>query len=240
MLYDKKILAFIPARGGSKGIKHKNIYNVLGKPLVSYIINAAKKSKYVDEIIVSTDDMEIADIAKNCGAKIPFMRPAEFAQDTSKTLDAVLHGVRWLKEHGELYDILVLLQPTQPLTSAQDIDNAIEIFLSREDASQKGLVALSPVHDHPILIRAVNDDGTISRLLNVGSTVRRQDMPVYYRVNGCIYINLFASIDEHTSFNDNLLAYVMPKERSIDVDDLSDIAQIEYYLKNTGGGIIEE
>lgn len=228
MFNNQKILALIPARGGSKGIKDKNIIFLAGKPLIAYSIEAAKYSKYIDDIIVTTDSEKIAEISKQYGASVPFMRPAELATDTSKTIDAVLHAIRTLETMEKKYDVLVLLQPTQPLRTDADIDKAIEVYYKNKE---DGLVSVSPVDDSPLLIRAISNDGKLLNLLSQNSTCRRQDMPEYYKVNGCIYINKIEEINENTSFNDNKIPFIMTKEHSIDIDELSDLCIAEYYFK---------
>ncbi len=227
MYNGERILAVIPARGGSKGIPHKNIINLCGKPLIGYSIEAGLGSKYIDYVLVSTDDVEIADVARSFGANIPFMRPSELASDTSKTIDAVLHVKNELAAQGESFSVLVLLQPTEPLRTSGDIDSAIEKYYRNEC---KPLASVSEVDDHPILIRSIKGDRLIP-FLNVSSTCRRQDMPKYYRVNGCIYINRIDELSEATSFNDNEIPYVMERNHSIDIDELSDLALAEFYLK---------
>lgn len=228
MFNNQKILALIPARGGSKGIKDKNIVFLAGKPLIAYSIEAAKYSKYIDDIIVTTDSEKIAEISKQYGASVPFMRPAELATDTSKTIDAVLHAIRTLETMGKEYDVLVLLQPTQPLRDNKDIDEALEVYYKNKEG---GLVSVSLVDDSPLLIRSINKDGTLVNLLSQNSTCRRQDMPEYYKVNGCIYINKIDEINENTSFNDNKIPFIMTKEHSVDIDEVSDLWIAEYYLK---------
>lgn len=227
MIEKNKIVALIPARGGSKGIKNKNIINLCGKPLISYTIQAALESKYIDKVIVSTDSQEIADVAIKYGAEVPFLRPGELASDTSKTIDAVMHAVGELEKRKEEYDILILLQATQPLRTADDIDSAIELFIKNKGQS---LVSVSPVEDNPILIRTIDNLGRMNSILPMKSTCRRQDMPLYYRVNGCIYINLISELDLNTSFNDNKIPYIMPKERSVDIDEIKDLLIAQYYI----------
>lgn len=229
MFEKSRILALIPARGGSKGIKDKNIVDVAGKPLISYSIEAALHSKYVDDIVVTTDSEKIAEVAKKYGARVPFLRPAHLASDTAKTVDAVVHAIEELKKLGQSYDVLLLLQPTQPLRTSADIDGAIELFFEN---NQKSLVSVSPVDDHPLLIRTISDEGKLVNLLNSNSTCRRQDMPDYYCVNGCIYLNKINEIDKDLSFNDNKVAYIMPKERAVDIDEYRDLLLAGYYLKN--------
>ena len=226
MYGENRIIAFIPARGGSKGVKKKNIRELAGKPLIEYTIQAALESNYIDRVVVSTDSEEIAEVASSCGAEIPYMRPQKLAEDTTTTLDVVLHGIAHIEGMRE-YDSLILLQPTQPLRTAADIDGAIECFYC---GGGKSLVSISEVEEHPILMRTVDDEGRLRRLMDVSSTVRRQDMPMIYKVNGAIYINRIAEIDENTSFNDNEIGYRMEKSHSVDIDELSDFALAEYYL----------
>ena len=228
-MYNKKrILALIPARGGSKGIPRKNIIDLCGKPLISYSIEACLKSNYIDSVIVSTDDTEIAEVSRSYGADVPFMRPAALASDMSKTIDAVIHAIATLKEVGHEYDTLVLIQPTQPLRTNDDIDSAIEKYWN---SGCIPLVSVSPVDDNPMLIRSI-ENGHLKLLLDISSTCRRQDMPAYYRVNGCIYINEISEISESTSFNDNPLPFIMDRSHSVDIDEPCDLALAEYYMNH--------
>lgn len=229
MFNNNRILAVIPARGGSKGIAQKNIIDLCGKPLLSYTIEAALASKYIDYVMVSTDNLRIADVAKEYGAEVPFMRPRELASDTAKTLDVILYVIKTLKSKNEDFSDLVLLQPTGPLRTSHDIDESIEIYYEN---NRRSLVSVSEVDDNPILIRTI-DGNTLKPFLNVPSTCRRQDMPRYYRVNGCIYINAVEEINETTSFNDNSVPYIMAKSHSVDIDGMRDLAIAEYYLWRT-------
>lgn len=231
MIANKKVLALIPARGNSKGIKKKNIIDLCGKPLIAYTIEVAKSCKYIDDVVVSTDNAEIADIARHFGAEIPFMRPDELASDTAKTISAVIHAIETLKSLGRQYDILILLQPTQPLRSIEDMEKSLEKFIA---VGCKNLVSVSAVNDHPILIRSIGEDGRLLPLLNQSSSVRRQDMPPYYRVNGCIYINNIDTLTENTSLNDNEIPYIMEQSHSVDIDDLSQLEMAKYYLMKRG------
>lgn len=230
MYQGKKILALIPARGGSKGIKDKNIIDLCGKPLIAYSIECGLQSKYIDAVVVTTDSEKIAEVSRQYGARVPFLRPAEYAQDTSTTLEAVLHGVKALKEMGESYDVHVLLQPTQPLRTSEDVDKAIEAYFAN---GEEDLISVSPVSEHPVLMRTIGEDGRLRPLLDRAITIRRQDMPPYYRLDGCIYINSMERLDENTNFAANSVPYVMPPERAVDIDELLDLQVAEYYLKNS-------
>lgn len=231
MYNGRKILAIVPARGGSKGIKNKNIVDLCGKPLIAYTIECAKESKYIDDIIVSTDSELIAEVAIKYGAEIPFMRPTELASDTSKTIDTVMHVLEELQKLGRVYDCLVLLQATQPLRIVDDIDGAIHKYYT---SGEQNVVSVCTVDENPILVRTIDENGMLVQLLPVSSTCRRQDMPLYYKVNGCVYVNSISKIDYDTSFNDNVVGYIMPVERSIDIDELRDLDMAKYYLDGKG------
>ena len=223
MINGMRVVAIIPARGGSKGIKDKNIKSFCGKPLISYTIDAAKRCSYVDEVIVSTDSSVIANVSEEYGARVPFLRPAELASDTSKTIDAIAYTIKELLNQNRKFDILVLLQPTSPLRNFKNIEEALEIFIDRNCS---GLVSVNEVVENPILFRTI-EDGQLNKLLNVTSTIRRQDMPVYYKVNGAIYINLWDEINIEHSFNDNCIPYVMDTNTSVDIDTIDDFFYAE-------------
>lgn len=221
MYKSNKIIAIIPARGGSKGIPNKNIINVLGRPLIDYTIKEALKSEYIDDIIVSTDSDKIAKIAKNSGAEIPFLRSEHLAQDTTNTIDVLVDTIEKLKDSGRTYDYMLLLQPTQPLRRVFHIDNSIKEII---DNNRISLVSVNKVKDHPILFRKIDSKGNLSNLLNENSTLRRQDFTEYYKVNGAIYINkLDSQFDSNTSLNDNRFAYIMDSSFDVDIDEPMDI-----------------
>ena len=223
-MINKKILGLVPARGGSKGIPNKNIIEVNGLPLISYTIKSALDSQYIDDVIVSTDSVQIANISKEYGAHIPFMRPAYLATDEAKTIDVVLHALATLKT---TYDYVVLLQPTQPLRTAKDIDAAIEKLIF---STQDSLVSVSKVKEHPILMRTLDDRGVVTSLLGENSTVRRQDLKDVYIVDGSIYINKVATLTSNTSLNDNTLAYIM-ESPVVDIDDYEDLETFKKIMK---------
>lgn len=235
MYKQNSFLAIIPARGGSKGIPRKNIIHVKNKPLIQYTIESAKQSRYLDKIIVSTDDQEIANVSMRCGAEVPFLRPEELANDTAKTIDVLVHAVGELKKNGFEYDYLVLLQPTQPLRIGKHIDQAIEQIVNNEEES---LVSITEVKEHPLFIRTLDNDGKVNSLLNATSTIRRQDFLKYYKVNGSIYINrLNDNFNLDTSLNDNKLGFVIDKKYDIDIDEPFDLKILELLLS---GGIESE
>lgn len=236
MYKGKKFLAIIPARGGSKGIPLKNIFSVGGRALIEYTIDSASDSKYLDRSIISTDSEKIKSVsekyikANNKRVDIPFLRPEELATDTSKTIDCVVHAVDWLKKNENLeYDYIVLLQNTSPLRKAFHIDEAIEMIIDKDEQS---LVSLREVSEHPILIRSLAENGKVKKLLDVDSTVRRQDFKPFYKIDGSIYI---VKLDEdfglNTSFNDGEIGYIMEECYSVDIDNYLDVKAVEYYLE---------
>lgn len=228
MISGKKILAIIPARGGSKGIPGKNIINIAGKPLIQYTIEAATKSMYIDEIHISTDDIKIASVVEALGIKVNRLRPSRLAQDDSKTIEVVIDVLNYYRSLKNHYDYMILLQPTQPLRQAYHIDEAIEEF---HESGEDSLVSVSLVEEHPILMRKINENGLLKPLLQQNSTVRRQDFPKYYIVNGAIYINKIETINLNTSLNDNLIPYIMDRKYHIDIDTFKDLKQFELLLE---------
>ena len=230
MIDGKKVLAIIPARGGSKGIPNKNITNLAGKPLIAYSITAAKNSKYIDDVFVSTDSMQIAEAAKEYGVIVPNLRPPELATDNARTIDVIVHCIDILKSSGRLYDIIVLLQPTQPLRIVSDIDESLETFIGNGCIS---LVSVSETTDSPVLVRTISKNGRLKRVLeNANSTVRRQEMKKYYRVNGSVYINLASEINPELSLNDNKMPYIMSRSRAVDIDEEFDLLIAEAILSS--------
>jgi len=231
-MYDgKRILAIIPARGGSKGIKKKNLRMVQGKKLIEYTLDAATNSKYIDHIFVSTDDLEIAEVASSNGIEVPELRPKKLATDEAKTIDSLLHTIEYLKVNKcEKFDYVILLQPTQPLRTSQHIDESIELII---DNKWESLVGVSPVNDHPSLIRSIQNDSVIEPLLKQTSTIRRQDFIAYYKVNGAIYVNkINEAFNSETSLNDNKHAYIMNDYEDVDIDEMRDLELLNFVLMN--------
>ncbi|MFR4161244.1 MAG: cytidylyltransferase domain-containing protein [Paraclostridium sordellii] len=225
-----KVLAIIPARAGSKGIKDKNIIDLNGKPLIAHSIEAGLKSKHINKVVVSTDGEKIAKVAKDYGAEVPFLRPKHLATDTAKTIDCVIHCIEELKKNGEEYDYVVLLQPTQPLRQPWHIDEAFELIIKRNEDS---LVSISKVKDHPVLMRTIDKNGYAINLLEGSSTKRRQEFPDFYKVNGAIYINkINENLNYDTSFNDNKLVYIMDEQYGVDIDDMLDVEIAKLLIKN--------
>lgn len=224
-----KIAAIIPARGGSKGIPNKNIINLNGLPLIAHSITEAEKSLYIDKVIVSTDSTEISEIARSYHACVEGLRPEEISGDTAIIYDVLKYeiGNHRLVEEG--YEILILLQPTSPLRRSDMIDRAIVSYV---DNNQVSAVSVSEVQENPIFMRTIDEKGQLAKLLDVASTIRRQELPKYYRVNGMIYINRISDlVREYISLNDNISPIIIPQEYDIDIDTLEDLAKAEERLR---------
>jgi len=223
MFKNNSFLAFIPARGGSKGILNKNLYPIQGLPLITYTLQEVKQSKHLDRIIVSTDNEKIAEVSHFESIEV-LRRPPELATDKTKIIDVMLHAISVIDEE---YEFIVLLQPTSPLRKANHIDEAIEFFVNSSCAP---LTSVSPVQNHPLFIRSINSVGQLKNLVNKPSTVCRQDLPAYFYVNGAIYINKISELNPDTSLNDNPLGYIIPSISSLDIDEPYDIKLMEMLL----------
>jgi len=231
MKNNEKILALIPARGGSKGLPRKNIKPLLGKPLIAWTIEQAKNSKYIDRIVVSTDDEEIAEISRKYGAEVPFLRPKELARDDSPTIDAIMHAINWFEERGEFFDILVLLQPTSPLRTTEDIDNAIKLFLNDKEALS--LVSVKENEHSPFWSLKIEDKFLNPLFGEEYFKKRRQELPKSYMPNGAIFISYIDILKKYKTFyTPKTIAYVMSPERSVDIDNEFDFLLAEFILKN--------
>lgn len=232
MYKNKTILGIVPARGGSKGIPRKNIYPIAGRPLIEYTISAAKQSKYLDRLIVSTDDFEICELSKKLGAEIPFIRPAELALDNSKSEDAIVHAINWmLNNEGMHYDYFLLLQPTSPLRSSKHIDESIEKLI--KDENQKVLISITRVTEYPQWMKIINSKGFLENYLDKSKShnIRRQDIPELFIPNGAIYMAETNAFKIEKTFNtESTTYYFMDKITSIDIDDFDDIELISLLL----------
>jgi|APSaa5957512535_1039671.scaffolds.fasta_scaffold79812_2 CMP-N,N'-diacetyllegionaminic acid synthase len=224
------ILAIIPAREGSKGIPKKNIKKLVNKPLIAYTISEAKKSKFLSKIIVSTDSKKIEKIAKKLGSET-MIRPKKLAQDNSSTLHVIQHVIKNLKSLDNFdTDIVITLQPTSPLRTAADIDSAIKLFLKSKCDSVIGMTDV--IHPPELMYRKTKNKLKPLIITKIKSK-RRQDMSKTYQVNGAIYICKYDLImKKHTMFGKNIIPYLMPIERSIDIDTMFDLLFVEYILKS--------
>jgi len=220
------MIAIIPARGGSKGLPGKNIKEMCDKPLIAYTIEAALKSKSIDHVILSTDDEEIAAVAKKYGAEVPFMRPAELASDTAMAVDNYIYTIgRLEKEWNTKIDSFVVLQPTSPLRIAEDIDGAVELFNARNADS----VVTYVKEAHPIFWHKKIDENNKLE----GTIANRQELPITYYPNGAVYVFSTEMIRQKKYYTDKSYAYIMPRERSIDIDFIDDFKYAEFLMSNS-------
>lgn len=219
-----KLLALIPARGGSKRIPRKNIRPFCGKPLLQWTIEAAQSAACIDQIVVSTDDLEIAEVARAGGAEVPFMRPTELATDDSPSISTVLHTLHQLPAMSDI----ILLQPTSPLRSGADIDG---IFSHRNYLGCANMVSVVQTSKHPAWAYNLSSDWLIQPIVSSGFNRNRQDLPPAYMLNGALYLaSREFLLKEKTFLTPNTAAYVMPPERSPDIDTPIDWQWAEFLM----------
>ena len=225
----KKIVAIIPARGGSKGLPRKNIIDLAGKPLIAWTIEAALKSKYITKTIVSSEDEEILNFSKNYGADV-IERPDNLASDTATSESVVDHTIDFLQCNGEEFDILVLLQPTSPLRTSIDIDSAFETMF---DNNSTAIISVFETDNKILKSFKYGVNGYIEGISNNKYPfMRRQDLPKTYMPNGAIYIvNIDAFRISRGFMTDRTSCYVMPITRSLDIDTELDLRSIERIIK---------
>lgn len=231
-----EVLAFIPARGGSKGVPRKNIKEFNGQPLIAWTIDAAKKSKYITKVLVSTEDQEIAEVSKSVGAEVPFLRPQELAQDHTPTMDVVMHSLDYLKQHFQYTpNYVVLLQCTSPLRNENHIDEAIECILDKQGDA---IVSVTEVEHTPFWMKKIDQEGYMEDFLAYDKQkyTRRQDFPKIYRINGAIYIAKTEKLLAYKDFEmEKSLSYKMERISSIDIDSLDDFNLAQFYMKQLKG-----
>lgn len=218
----------ITARGGSKGLPRKNILPMAGRPLIGWTIVAALGARCVERVIVSTDNKEIAEVALAQGAEVPFLRPAELASDTAGSIAVLRHAV----EQCSGFEYVLLLQPTSPLRTSEDIDSA---FARMRELGKPSCVSMCEVEESPWLMYSKLGDGCIAPLMPpLPGAGRRQDMPPVYRINGAIYLAKTAwFLQEDTLLGAETLGYEMPRERSIDIDSRADFDRAEQLLSGS-------
>ncbi|MGM0520145.1 MAG: cytidylyltransferase domain-containing protein [Campylobacterota bacterium] len=232
MTNNKTFLAVIPARAGSKRLPNKNIKDLNGKPLISYTIEAAKNSKYISEVIVSTDSNEIKDIAIKSGAKAPFLRPEELAKDDSKSIDVITHALSFYKNNlNKEFDYVLLLQPTSPLRTQEDINNSIEYLFKK---SADAVISVCEMEHNPIWSNTLDEQKSMKNFLDKKFINKRtQDLEKFYRINGAIYICKTDQLIKENRFfiDENIYAYEMSQENSVDIDTKLDFKLAETLLK---------
>ena len=232
MIKEGKLLALITARGGSKRLPKKNILKLANKPLIAWTIEASLKSPYIDEVIVSTDDVEIAEISRSYGADVPFIRPPELATENASSIDVLKHAVLTLKNLDRHFDYLILLQPTSPLRKATHINEAIQMYV---DKKAKVVISVCEV-SHPIeWTGLLPDDLSMDDFFSQELQGKRvQDLPQRYRLNGAIYIINIHEFLKHNSImlKEGSYGFIMGREDSVDIDNHIDFKFAEFLIHN--------
>lgn len=235
MYKENTFLAIIPARSGSKGLSDKNIKNLCGKPLIAWSIDVALKCKFIDEVIVSTDSYEYAQIAKEYGASIPFLRPAKYATDKSSRKDVIKHTLDFYKQQGKKFDYIVFLEPTSPLRTVDDLNSAIiKLFKNKNNAEAIVGVCELEVFHPTFLVKLKNN---FLRFLNKNqksNVIRRQDLEKLYFYEGSLYISETKKYLEKEFYHEKTLGYIVPKWKSLEIDEIEDFIMVESIMKYKG------
>lgn len=231
MIKNKKILAIIPARKNSKRIKNKNLIHINDKPLISHTIEEALKCKYIDKIVVSTDDKKIASISKKHGVIVEKLRPAKLSNDVTKTIDVVIYEINELKNKGEVYDYLILLQPTSPFRTKKNINEAINLLIKKDAKSIIGVCETG----HPMeWINTLNKNHSMNNFVKKKfHGLRSQDLKKNYQINGAIYLLSIKDLIKQNTFllKDKSYAYIMNEWESIDIDRKIDLEFVNFLIK---------
>lgn len=232
MYKNHRIICVIPARGGSKGLPRKNVLQICGKPLIAFTIEQALSSSYPDTVIVSTEDEEIAEISRSCGAEVPFMRPIELAQDDTPITEVLLHSLSWYENKEQSFDIVVMLHVTSPLRTVEDIDNCI-IKLVEENA--ENVFSVTPSYRNPYFNMIEISGGKVVQV-KTGSFPSRQSAPEVYDLNASVYVWWKdVLVKKPAVYFENSRVYIMPRERSVDIDDEIDFELVKLLMEKKHG-----
>jgi|TARA_B100001964_G_C14178984_1_gene575260 N-acylneuraminate cytidylyltransferase/CMP-N,N'-diacetyllegionaminic acid synthase len=226
------LLTIIPARGSSKGIKNKNIKKLCGYPLIAWTILTARKSKYIKQIIVSTDSKKIANISKKYGATIPFIRPKKYATDKASSFSVLKHAINFFNSKNINFDYVLFLEPTSPLRQVEDIDNCIKKILAKKIDTMVSVTEV--ICQHPRFIYSINKKNILEPYITNKNNlyVRRQDIEPLYYLEGSIYLSRIRTLMEKKTFYHNrTVAYKIKKWKSLEIDDIDDFNLAKYYIK---------
>lgn len=225
-----KAIAIIPARGGSKGVPKKNIKLLNEKPLIAYTIEAAKQAKLFERVVVSTDSEEIAEVSKQYGAEVPFLRPAELSGDNVSSDDVILHALQFFEDKGKKYDFVCKLQPTSPLRTSEHIKEAYHYFYNNH---YNYVVSVCECEHSPRWSGELDEDNGMEHFMaEEYKRAVRQQIAKYYRLNGAIYIGKTQQYRQDKSFlGRGCHAYIMSQEDSVDIDSMLDFKIAELIMK---------
>jgi len=233
MISGKRVIAVIPARGGSKGLPGKNMKMLCGKPLICWSIQSALKSKFIDELVVSTDSQEIADIAKAAGASVPFLRPVAIATDKTLTIDVVEHAMEFLRANAmQSFNYLVLLEPTSPLREDDDIDNML-IKLDAGADKFDAIVSVGEVNEHPSIMKRLSDEGVEPYCPELTMALRRQDNSPAFFPYGVAYIAKTQTLlAERTFYPKRCTYHRIKRYQNYEIDDIYDFIAVENIMRH--------
>ena len=232
MISNKRVIAIIPARGGSKGLPGKNIRPLCGKPLIAWSIERALQSHYVDAVVVTTDSHEIADVALRYGAEVPFLRPAHLASDTASSVDTVLHALNHYRDTlGKTFDYVVLLEPTSPLREVGDIDSMLDKLLAHADDFD-AIVSVGEVHEHPSIMKRLEGNTMQPFYANLAMTSRRQDnVPAYFPYGVAYVVSTDTLYSLQTFYPPRATFFEIKRHQCFEIDDLCDFLVVETMMK---------
>ncbi len=231
MIAGKKILAIIPARGGSKGLPDKNIKDLCGKPLIMWTIDKGKKSKFIDKLIVSTDSQQIAEIAKSAKCDVPFFRPPAISGDMTPMFEVVLHAIKFFENKEEVFDIIIMLEPTSPLIEDEDIDIML-IKLNDNYGSSDAIVSIGEVNEHPTIMKRIENGQIYQFCENLDMALRRQDNDAAYFPYGVAYISKTETFkEEKTFYPKRTTYYTIKRYQNYEIDSIYDFLSIENIMK---------
>lgn len=230
MIEQYRVTALIPARGGSKRLPRKNVKLLGNKPLIAWSIETAKSSKYIDRVVVSTDDEEIKQISEQYGAEVPFLRPEHLSNDHASSFDVIKHAIGFLRL-DQANELIVLLQPTSPLRLVSELDTALEFFIAK---NAKGVVSVSEAEHSPMWSNTLPENGCMADFIRPEVQGKRsQDLPKFFRLNGSIYIYETLNLLEQGKifFNESVYGFETSSETSVDIDTALDFKIAETILR---------
>ena len=231
MILEQKVLALVPARGGSKGLPGKNVRSLCGRPLIQWSIETALACKEISAVVVSTDDVQIAAVAAAAGAEVPFLRPPSLADDTASSIDVVIHALDYLESKGRVFDIVLLLEPTSPLREVADIQVAIQRMV---DTQAPAIVSVCRAEStHPAFMFRSIKNGRLEPFLSASPTgLRRQEIEPLFYLDGTLYASTVKALRQRRSFyHEDTLAYEVAKWKALEIDDIEDFQMVEAIAK---------
>ncbi|MEE2746384.1 MAG: acylneuraminate cytidylyltransferase family protein [Pseudomonadota bacterium] len=229
-----KVLAIVPARGGSKGLPKKNLRPLCGRPLINWSIDTALACEEIDVVVVSTDDTQIAAVAAAAGAEVPFLRPPDLANDTASSIDVVLHALDFLERNKRFFDVVLLLEPTSPLREVGDIQTALQRIADMEASAVVSVCRAESAHP-AFMFRIIEHDRLDPFLSLTPTGVRRQEIDPLFYLEGTLYASTVASLREQRSFyHEGTMAYEVAKWKALEIDDIWDFEMIEAIARYKG------